>query len=286
MSEGNKGHVPHVPQGGYETGYFVIAVLFVAMLMLTNVIGSKLFLLPLDFPVFGPILKLTDKLVQAIFPGQGGGDGLTLTAGIITYPATFLFTDVVSDIYGRKRADVMVMLGFFASLMMLGIFQIARALPASPIWNMPEKFASVLAPDRLVDGGGAMVGDAIAAQAAYSFTFDAPGVLLFASMTAYLVAQLVDNRLFHFWRRLTNGKWLWFRNNASTGISQLVDTIIVNCIFLFFYWKLPWDAIGSIILSVYVVKLLMAFLDTPACYLGTWLVRRFHGSGRPVRVDG
>jgi len=272
------GHVPHVHQSAYETGYFVIAVSFVAMLLLTNIIGTKLFVFPLDFPVLGWVLTGVDRIIQAVLPGQGGGDSLTLTAGIITYPLTFLFTDIVSEVYGRKRADRMVLLGFATSLLMLGVIAVARALPPSPIWNIPAGFADVLAPARLVaTPDGSMVGDATAAQAAYQFTFDAPGVLLFASMTAYLVAQLVDNRLFHFWRRLTGGRWLWFRNNASTGLSQLVDTIIVNSIFLHFYWELPAAAIAAIILASYAVKAMFAALDTPFCYLGVGLTRRLVG---------
>lgn len=273
----DRGHVPHRPPGPYETAYVVLATCFVATLLLTNVIGTKLFALPLDLPIVGGILRAADVVVRNLFTGQGGGDSLTLTAGIITYPATFFFTDVVSEIYGRRRADFMVLLGFVASLVMLAILPIARALPVSRIWNVPSEFAHVFAPERLVQAGGDLAADAVAAQAAYQFTFDAPGTLLFASMTAYLVAQLVDNRLFHFWRRVTGSKWLWLRNNGSTVISQLVDTIIVNVIFLHFYWKLEWRAIGAIIISVYTVKAMMAALDTPFCYAGVAIVRRSVG---------
>ena len=76
-------------------------------------------------------------------------------------------------------------------------------------------------------------------QLAYEATFSAPGVLVMASMTAYLVAQLIDVRLYHFWWRVTGGKHLWLRN-GSTWISQLVDTIIVNSIFLRFGLDLEW----------------------------------------------
>ncbi len=268
------GHVAHVVQPGYERGYFVLGVLFVSLLVLTNVVGTKLFTLPLDLPLVGPLLSAVDGFTLWAF-GWGGGEGLTLTAGIITYPLTFLCTDIVSEIWGRKRADVMVMLGFAASLLMLLVISVAGALPAAEIWAVPSEFASVLSPDRLVDGAG----DHIAAQAAYRFTFDAPGTLLFASMTAYLVAQLIDNRLFHFWRRLTKGKALWFRNNMSTGLSQLVDTIIVNGIFLHYYWEMEASAIAGVIVGVYVVKFLLALLDTPLCYLGVHLVGRYARAG-------
>jgi uncharacterized integral membrane protein (TIGR00697 family) len=101
--------------------------------------------------------------------------------------------------------------------------------------------------------------------------------LLFGSMAAYLLAQMIDVRLFHFWKRLTRGKHLWLRNNGSTILSQLVDSLTVNFIFLY---KNPavftgdfWDVL-SLALSVYVLKVLIALLDTPFAYLGVWLIRK------------
>ena len=99
-------------------------------------------------------------------------------------------------------------------------------------------------------------------------------MLIFGSMTAYLVAQLLDVRLFHFWKRVTRGKHLWLRNNASTMTSQMADTIIVNSIFLGLGLGLPWDVVAKIIVASYIAKLLIALADTPLIYLGVWLVRR------------
>ncbi len=272
------GHVVHVHQSRYEGAYFVLACVFVALLVLTNVVGTKLFALPLDLPLLGGVLRAVDRFTQWAF-GVGGGDSVTLTAGIITYPLTFLVTDIVSETWGRRRADRMVWMGFGASVLMLLVIAAAGALPPSPIWKVTSQYAHVLGDAFLITtegpGGAVLEGNHLAAQAAYGFTFDAPGTLLFASMTAYLVAQLVDNRLFHFWRRLTRGKALWFRNNMSTGISQLVDTIIVNGIFLHFYWKMDAPSIAGVIVAVYVVKFLLALIDTPLCYLGVWWVGKF-----------
>lgn len=270
------GHVSHVHQSAYETGYMVLAIVFVAMLMLTNVIGTKLFELPMDTPLLGPVLRWIDSLIAWLFPGQGGHDALVLTTGIITYPLTFLCTDIVSEVYGRRRADRMVLLGFLCSLVMLGVLALGVQLPPADLWVVPDAFAHMFHPDHVaVDPGtGALSASPAAAQAAYAFTFDAPGVLLLASMTAYLCAQLVDNRLFHFWRRLSKGRHLWFRNNMSTALSQLVDTIIVSFIFLHFYWKMGFTEIGAIVVGVYFLKFLLALADTPLCYLGVWLTRR------------
>ena len=104
--------------------------------------------------------------------------------------------------------------------------------------------------------------------------------LLFASMAAYLLAQLIDVRLFHFWKRVTGGRHFWLRNNGSTIVSQLVDTVTVNMIFLYHN---PTVFTGStadlldIILKVYLIKVLIAAADTPLCYLGVRMVRRVTG---------
>ena len=212
--------------------YVLLAMMFVTLLVLTNIIGQKLF----------------------VWFGE------TLTAGIITYPLTFLITDVVSEIFGKRRADRMVLMGFFMSLLMLVIVQISIALPASPFW------ASTIAEG--LDNGEAM-------QNAWVASFGVGWWLVTGSMTAYLVAQLADNFLFHFWRGVTRGKHLWLRNNGSTMVSQLLDTFIVNS--FLFYGAFGWEFIQGIqvMAVIYLFKLAIAACDTPFCYLAIFAVRRF-----------
>ena len=228
-----------------EGTYAFLAALFGTVLVLTNIVGVKLFVL---FPEGSP----------AWMPGEGP---LTLTTGIITYPLTFLITDLVAEIWGKRRANVMVVMGFAMSAVMLGVVQMARALPPSPFWT--NVHMGVDDPERM--------------EFAFDLTFYFPGLLLFASMTAYLVAQLFDVRLYHFWWKVTKGRWMFVRNNGSTMISQLVDTIIVNSIFLHWGLQLDWPTIGSIILAVYFCKVMLAIADTPFVYLGRFLLRRFLG---------
>lgn len=232
--------------GRPEGTYAALVGLFGVVLVLTNIVGVKLFVL---FPEGRP----------SWVPGSGP---LTLTSGIITYPITFLLTDLVSEIWGRRRADFMVVLGFVMSLVMLGVVSMARALPPSDFW---QNNALELGPGEL--------------QTAFEASFYYPGSLLFASMTAYLVAQLLDVRLYHFWWRVTKGRHMWLRNNGSTVISQLVDTIIVNSIFLRFAFQMEWSVIVEIILAVYLCKVVLAVLDTPIIYLGRALLMRYLGLG-------
>ena len=206
-----------------ERVYVFLASLFVVVLVLTNIVGIKLF----------------------------DAFGVTLTSGIVTYPITFLLTDIVSEIWGARRANFMVFMGFICSLLMLLIVQFVLVLEGSEVWiNGSLGYETV---DEM--------------QLAFESVFTLPGMLVLGSMSAYLVAQLMDVRLYHFLRRLTNGRYLWLRNNGSTWISQLVDTFIVNTIFLGFGLGLAWGDVFDIILACYLFKLILAALDTPLIYL-------------------
>jgi uncharacterized integral membrane protein (TIGR00697 family) len=230
-----------------EKLFSVMMAAFVVILVLTNIIGVKLFL---AFP--------------ETFPDGLFGEPVTLTTGLITYPLTFLLTDIVCEVYGRKRATLMVYTGFALSLVTLVLIQIALALPGAPAWPMGNpNFATV--PEM---------------QTAYDSVFTLPGILILASMSAYLVAQLMDVRMFHYWKRLTDGRHLWLRNNASTMVSQMVDTIIVNAIFLGIGLGLGWALVIKIIIASYLCKVVMAALDTPLIYAGVALIRRYEAKAK------
>lgn len=206
----------------YDLVFLVLAGFFVASLVLANATVFKF----IDVPL--PIVGLA-----------------TISVGVLPYPITFLCTDLISELYGKKRADAVVIVGFAVSLYMLAHLQLGGALPVS----------------RLQDES---------IQDHYTAVFGQSARAIFGSMVAYLLAQLVDVRLYHFWRRLTGGRHLWLRNNASTMLSQLVDTTAVVVILFYGIWG--WEEIGTVILSSYVYKLLVAAADTPLMYLGTRLL--------------
>jgi len=219
--------------------YLILTTLFSVVLVLTNIIGVKLFQGP-----FNPTAH-------------------ALTTGIITYPITFLLTDVVSEIWGLKKANAMVLIGFLMSFVMLIFVQIAMYLPAHPYWVAPDNPFGFETVDEY--------------QNAYNSVFSVNGKLLFGSMSAYMVAQLLDVRLYHMWRRITKGKYLWIRNNGSTSISQLVDTFIVNSIL--FYWGFGWEFWQgiSVMLTIYFYKLILAVIDTPLIYLSVAMIKKKFG---------
>lgn len=199
--------------------------LFVTFVLMTNTVGVKLFVVA----------------------------GLTLPVSILWYPLTFLVTDLVSELYGPRRATFMVVAGFGTSLILLGFALVGIAMPVSPIY---------------------------AADDAYVQIFGPIWRLLCGSMAAYLLAQLIDVRLFHFWKRLTRGRHLWLRNNGSTMISQFVDSATVNFIFLYDN-PAVFDGsvadIWGIVFAVYLVKIAIAALDTPLFYLGVAWLERYLG---------
>ena len=110
-------------------------------------------------------------------------------------------------------------------------------------------------------------------EEAFNSVFSLPGILITASMAAYLVAQLIDIRIFHLIKKVTNSKYLWLRNNLSTMCSQLVDTIIVNSIFLGYGLNLDFITVTQIIICNYLVKLIFAAIDTPLVYIAVYLIK-------------
>jgi len=92
-------------------------------------------------------------------------------------------------------------------------------------------------------------------------------------MLTYLFAQLIDIRVYHFWKKLTNGKHLWLRNNFSTFTSQFIDTFTIVSLLIIFE-ILPQDKFLVLIVSGFLFKVMVAILDTPLLYLFVWLFRK------------
>ncbi len=209
----------------------MLSALFVASLTASNYLASKL--------VATSILGL-----DVAFP-----------AAVLAYALTFAFTDVISEVYGRKAAQRVVLAGFIAQLIVLAYNYFALSLPHAPFSPAsPEAYKSVV-------GGSAPV--------------------ILASLTAYIISQTHDVWAFHWWREKTGGRWLWLRNNASTMASQLIDTVIfISLAFnllpsLLGGDPLPWSVIGNIILGQYIVKLIIAAADTPLVYALVALTRNY-----------
>ena len=201
--------------------YIILAGIFIASLVTCNLIANKFVTVNLGFKVF------------------------IISAGILPYPLTFLVTDLISEIYGQKKANLVVFSGFVASIFVLSF-----------LW-LGAQFNSI--PNSIVD------------DSTYNAVFQNAWRLITASMIAYLFAQFIDVRIFHFWKKLTNGKHLWLRNNGSTIASQLIDTTLVISILFVGVWNT--DQILSAIIDGWIFKMLMALLDTPIIYVVIYLLK-------------
>ena len=201
--------------------YIVLVGIFIASLITCNLIATKFVTVDLGFKVF------------------------IVSAGILPYPLTFLVTDLISEIYGQKRANLVVFSGFIASMFVLLFLWLGAQFNAIP---------------------SSIVGDET-----YNSVFQNAWRIIAASMIAYLFAQFVDVRIFHFWKKLTNGKHLWLRNNGSTVASQLIDTTLVVCILFLGVWN--GDQIFQAIIDGWLFKMLMAFIDTPIIYGIVYLLK-------------
>lgn len=174
--------------------------------------------------------------------------GMDATLGNIVYASSFLVTDILSENYGRKDATRAVGIGFFALLAMTALMSLALRFVPSEADFAHESLATI-----------------------FGFM---PRIAL-ASLTAYVISQYHDIWAFFFWKkRRPATRFLWFRNNASTMVSQLLDTAIFTTIAFLgvfegpVFWQIFW--------STYLLKWVVAALDTPFVYLAKWLKAKGH----------
>lgn len=230
--------------------FLVLSGIFLGTLALLNVLGISRFI-DLSFTVFGVELPMV------------------VAVGVLPYPVTFMCTDLISELYGEKKARDMVWVGVLLNIWVVFLLWLGGVLPGfepiDPVTGLPQ-----------VDEAGRL-------PVFFEIRELAFGAVA-ASMLAYMVAQFCDVRLFHFWKRVTGGRHLWLRNNASTMVSQIVDSTAVILITHFYARALPvnadepiWPQLLVFIASGYVFKLLVAAADTGPIYLAVRYLRPYLG---------
>ncbi|MAX24587.1 MAG: transporter [Phycisphaeraceae bacterium] len=252
---------PHIIERR-ERVFLILAGLFLGTLAILNILGVSRFI----------------KLYEMVF-AEGTPDQWSLVfavaVGVLPYPVTFLCTDLISEFYGRRRANWVVFVGLILNFWVVGILLVGGWMPG---W---EQF----------NEQGEMIRDAAGRLPVFfeirKLTLAAVG----ASMVAYLTAQYVDVYLYHFWMKLTKGKHLWIRNNGSTLVSQLVDTTAVILITYFTFnvfdpdsgaglpinpdQSVVFQLVVSFILAGYVFKAVSALLDTIPMYIASSFLRGY-----------
>tara|TARA_B100001250_G_scaffold266369_1_gene229747 strand:- start:945 stop:1643 length:699 start_codon:yes stop_codon:yes gene_type:complete len=208
--------------------YLILSGIFIASLVSCNLIFQKFFEIEIWLPFIGNYT-------------------FSQSVGLLPYPITFLVTDIISEIYGKDRANQVVTSGLVASIFMLIVVSLADIIPMAP-WSPVDSDT-------------------------FHKVFGLSAAAVFASMMAYLFAQYVDIRIFHFWKKLTKGKHLWLRNNASTVFSQFIDTSSV-LLLLCFFGVIGWERFGILLLNGFLFKVFFAAFDTPFVYMIVYYLRR------------
>jgi uncharacterized integral membrane protein (TIGR00697 family) len=222
--------------------------IFLTSLVLGNIVGTTKFITLFSLELPGWLQRITPALVR-----EGNLYIMSIPVGLIAYPVTFLATDLISELFGRKKAQLVVWIGFFMNMFMLLLISLGHWFPNS-------------------DGvsGGLNLFEGV-----YDFVI----ANTVSSMIAYLIAQSVDVKLFHFWKRLTKGKYLWLRNNGSTMFSQLIDsTTILSILYISGNLGENVATVGALfilIMNSYLFKFFFALFDTPVFYGAVWFFKEY-----------
>lgn len=201
--------------------YHAISATFCIVVVLSNIISAKLI----------------------VFPSIG----LSIPAGLVIYPLTFLLSDLVTEFFGVSRAKLMVYLALGMNLLSLAIIELALWLPT----------------------------DQIEFNNAFKMVLGLSGFRIFASITAYILSQLVDIYLYALIKYWTGPHFLWLRNNFSTCISQLIDTLAVDMIFLYWGLQMNMQQILPIMIFSYLYKVSFSVATTPLFYVCVSIVQNY-----------
>lgn len=205
----------------------ILSCLFTVLIIISNLIAIKLIQLPL--------------LPNTPVP-----------CGLLCYPFTFLISDLVTEIYGEKQARLMVYVAFIMSILSCLFIQLAIYSPTHPEWvNTYHPFGYA---------------DTVSYQSAFQSFFGLNLFTLASSMAAYILSQILDIRLFAFFKQMTHSRHLWLRNVASTLTSQITDTLIVNLLLLYCALNMEMETVIRICIACYCLKALFTIFSIPLFY--------------------
>jgi len=173
-----------------------------------------------------------------------------LSVGVLLYPATFLISDLVTEFYGKDRAGYMIKMSVICSFIVMGLVMIGDFFPATS-WSKID-------------------------DESFHRMFGVYGIATISSIVATFFAQMIDVQIFSYLKKLTKSRHLWIRNNVSTIIGQILDTILVLSILCAAH-ILSWEHYFQMASSSIAFKLIAALADTPFCYLGHSFITKFLG---------
>ena len=196
---------------------FAVSAVFIAFLIAANIIAVKLVSIA----------------------------GLILPAAVVIFPVTYIFGDVLTEVYGFKRARLVIWVGFLANLVVVGAIALAQVLPAASFWK---------------------------GQAAYVQILGQTPRILAGSFAAYLVGEFLNSMVLSRLKLATKGRFLWTRTIGSTLVGQAADSSIF--ITIAFAGTIPHGALLSLIVTQWLFKVAYEIAATPLTYLIVGYLKR------------
>lgn len=190
---------------------------------------------------------ITSLLISNIIAGKMASFfGITLPAAVVLFPLTYIFGDVLTEVYGFKKARLTIWIGLFANLFMVLIFTLTLALPYPDFWVNQEAYKTVLGMT--------------------------PRLVL-ASLVAYFAGEFLNSMVLSRLKVRTKGRMLWVRTIGSTIVGEGIDTVLF--ITIAFVGTMPFGALKNIMLAQYLWKVAYEILVTPLTYLLVgWLKKK------------
>ena len=231
--------------------FYILGSFFIANAILAEFIGVKIFSLESTFGL-AP-LNLTILGIENL--------SFNLTAGVLLWPIVFVMTDIINEYYGRKGVKF---LSFTAAILIAYAFLMvyfAMNLSPADFWI-----------ERITPLGNVNM------HQAFNTIFGQGLWIIIGSLTAFLVGQLVDVTVFHYFKSFTGSSKIWLRATGSTLVSQLVDSFVV--LFIAFYIGAGWDLKLVLVIGLvnYIYKFFIAVIVTPLLYLLHAFIDRYLGN--------
>lgn len=233
--------------------FIILSGIFITNALIAELIGGKIFSAektlgfnPLDIPLFG------DFSLQ-----------FNLTAGVVLWPVVFITTDIINEYFGKKgvRRITYITVGLIAYAFL--VIYLAMKLVPADFW------LSVNAVNEQ--------GEPFDINYAFQKVLSQGLNIIFASLVAFVIGQLVDVSVFHRLRRITGPKKIWLRATGSTLISQLIDSFVVLIVAFYFLGGWSLTQVMAVGITNYIYKFLIAILLTPILYVAHYLIDNYLG---------
>lgn len=236
--------------------FIILAGIFITNALLAEIIGVKIFsaestvgLMPAQLNILGFVMDFN------------------LTAGALIWPVVFITTDLINEYFGKPGVKHISYLTALLILYAFLVIFLAMKLPPAGFWA------------ELKDDNG----NVFNMDLAFNKILGQGLRIIWGSLTAFLLGQLVDVFVFQKLKRVTGNRWLWLRATGSTLVSQLVDSFVV--LFVAFYGVFATDQIIAIGITNYIYKFTVAIVLTPLIYAGHYFIDQYLGKENASRIS-